>query len=76
MRREIIGYGSDDEEAFAAEVELDAGRIGQLRSLLEAGDDTDLVNVYQLEGESLRLVGDWLETNLNPGLDYFLESSV
>jgi hypothetical protein len=75
VRREIIGYGSDDEEAFAAEIDLDAGRVERLRSLLNAGDDVELVNVYQLEGEALQLVAQWLDIQPQNNVDFFLESS-
>jgi hypothetical protein len=73
--REIVGYGSSDEEEFVVQLDLSPDRVAALRELVKAGDDTELVNVYAVEGRALELIKQWLGTELNPGLDYFLESS-
>lgn len=75
MIREIIGYGSDDTEVFAARLDMTPERLNELRTLLNTGDDEDLVNVYGIEGELLELVEGWLGRSLDPSLDYFIESS-
>ena len=75
MRREVIGYGQNDDEVFAAPLELDDARLGQLHGLVGAGADIELVNVYPLRGTALELVSEWLGQELGAGVDYFLETS-
>jgi hypothetical protein len=75
MGREVIGYGQNDDEVFAAPLELDDARLRQLRGLVGSGDDIELVNVYPLRGTALALISEWLGRDLKAGVDYFLETS-
>jgi hypothetical protein len=75
VQREIVGYDPEDEAAFSAPVDLPTERLAELRALLSPGDDTDLVNVYELTGSALGLVERWLDTRLDPDLAYYLETA-
>jgi len=72
MRRQLVAYSGD--EKLACSIPFSEDRIPLLRHLFNTEDDEQMVLVYHVAPEMRDKISRILARDLDPSLDYFIET--